>query len=161
MKRYLTVVLGALALMAAGARADDMTAGPLTIRDVWSRATPARTGVAYLTVFNGGTEADRLVGVESPVADRVELHTHAMKGDIMEMRRIDGVDVHPGEPAVLAPGGSHVMLIGLKAPLRAGDHFPLTLVFRKAGKVTVEAAVGKAGGMGPGAQGGHKHMHGS
>lgn len=136
----------------------------LMIKDVWSRATPARNGVAYMTVFNHGQAMDRLIAVESPIAKKVELHTHSMRDGVMRMRRISAVEVHPGEPAVFAPGGNHVMLMGLHGKLTEGQTFPVTLVFEKAGKVTVQAAVGKAGAMGPG---GHKmdhkmdHKHGS
>lgn len=151
--------MAALLLTAVAAHAGDVASGTLTIKDPWSRATPARNGVAYLTIFNRGAETDRLVGAESPVAGRIELHTHSMKDGIMRMHSIDGIELTPGEPAVLAPGGDHVMLMGLKAPLKEGQTFPLTLVFEKGGKVTVEVAVGKAGAMNPGDghHGGHRH----
>ena len=76
------------------------------------------------------------------------------------MRRIDGVDVDPGATAVFAPGGLHIMLIKLKAPLKEGESFPLTLTFEKAGSMEVEAMVAGAGAMGPaGAMGTMPHGH--
>ena len=111
-------------------------------------ATPARNGVAYMTIFNHGGGMDRLIAVESDVAKKVELHTHSMKDGVMRMRRISATEVHPGEPAVLAPGGNHVMLMGLHKSLKEGQTFTVNLVFEKAGKIAVDVAVHKAGAMG-------------
>ncbi|MBC8451994.1 MAG: copper chaperone PCu(A)C [Rhodospirillaceae bacterium] len=154
--RLVTMVVSILFLLSGAAFADDMTKhGDLLVKDVWSRATPARNGVAYMTIFNQGQGMDRLVAMESTVAKKVELHTHSMKDGVMRMRRISAVEVHPGEPAVFAPGGNHVMLKGLNQKLKRGETFAVTLVFEKAGKVTVDVAVGKAGAMGIG-----DHTHG-
>ena len=146
--------------------------GGLTVKDVWSRATPARNGVAYMTIFNHGHHMDRLVAAETPVSKKTEIHTHSMKDGVMRMRRIEAVEVHPGEPAVLAPGGNHVMFMGLHEKLVVGQSFPVTLIFERAGKVTVEVKVGKAGAMGYDShkhgghkkidhKSGHNHKHGS
>tara|TARA_B100000676_G_scaffold312245_1_gene385507 strand:- start:2209 stop:2742 length:534 start_codon:yes stop_codon:yes gene_type:complete len=128
----------------------------LVVKDVWSRATPAKNGVAYMTIFNHGYEMDRLVAVESAVSKKAELHTHSMMDGVMRMRRIFSVEVHPGEPSIFAPGGNHVMLFGLKKKLVVGKTFPLTLVFEKAGKLSVTVVVGEAGSRG---HGGHKKMN--
>jgi periplasmic copper chaperone A len=158
--RLLTTAASILIFLTGAAFAGDMTKhGDLMVKDVWSRATPARNGVAYMTIFNQGQGMDRLIAVESPVAKKVELHTHSMKDGVMRMRQISAVEVHPGEPAVLAPGGNHVMLMGLHRKLKAGENFAVTLVFEKAGKVTVDVAVGKAGAMGHGAPK-MQHKHG-
>lgn len=163
MTRLMILTASVLFLIAASANAGEVKHGTLTIRDAWSRATPARTGATYLTVFNDGSEVDRLVGVESPVADKAELHTSSMKDGVMRMRKLDGMDVNPGEPAVLSPGGNHVMLMGLHQPLKEGQSFPVTLIFEKAGKVTVDVKVGKAGAMKPDEHEmpGMGHKHGS
>ena len=163
MTRLITLAASILFLIAASANAGEVKHGTLTIKDAWSRATPARTGATYLTVFNDGREVDRLVGVESPVADKAELHTSSMKDGVMRMRKLDGMEVNPGEPAVLAPGGNHVMLMGLHQPLKEGQSFPVTLIFEKAGKVTVDVKVGKAGAMKPDEHDmpGMGHKHGS
>ena len=131
------------------------------VEQAWARATAGqmRTGAAYLTLVNAGAQPDRLVGVSTPVAEKAELHTHVMDGDVMRMRAIAAIEVNPGEPSVLKPGGAHVMLLGLKAPLKAGDGFALTLVFEKAGRVETTVRIGAAGAMGPQGTGGGAHQH--
>lgn len=128
------------------------TAGSIRIQQPFARATPAKVGGAFMVLQNGGSAADRLLKAESPIAADVELHTHVKDGDAMRMRQVDGIPVPAGGAAKLEPGGYHVMLIGLKQPLKEGMHFPLTLTFEKAGRVTVEVPVQKAG-----ASGGHQH----
>lgn len=133
----------ALALLAAPALAEG--AGSLMVEQAWSRPTPPGLdiGVGYLTVTNGGSAPERLIGAETPVAGRVELHTHVMEGDVMRMRPVEAYDIPPGGTLTLAPGGDHLMLMELKAPLALGDSVPLTLVFEKAGRVAVELKVEK------------------
>ena len=132
--------------------------GVLTVEAPWARASAgaARAGAAYLKIANAGAEDDRLTGVSAPVAERVELHTHAMSDGVMRMRRVDAVAVPGGESAELKPGGHHVMLIGLRAPLKEGETFPLTLSFEKAGTITVPVAVGSIAARGPGMK---RHDH--
>jgi copper(I)-binding protein len=131
-----------MALICAGA-ARAQEAATLKIDGVWARAPAgaARNGAAYMTIRNQGAAADRLLAASSPVAGTVELHTHLKDGDVMRMRQVTAVDIAPGGPAVLQPGGLHVMLLDLKAPLKEGESFPLTLTFEKAGKVTVSVAI--------------------
>lgn len=123
--------------------AHDYTLGDLKIDHPWARASAgaAANGAAYMTITTAGAAADQLVKAASPVADKVELHTHILDGDVMRMRPVSGITVNVGEPAVLRPGGLHVMLIGLKEPLKEGSQFPLTLTFEKAGTVTVQVDV--------------------
>jgi len=162
------VLIGALAmaLMPLATTADDHPGMGLKVEQPWARATPgnAPNGAAYLRVVNHGQQMDRLVGATSPVSRKVELHTHTMEGGMMRMRQVSAVEVHPGEPAVFQPGGNHIMLIDLKAPLKEGESFPLTLVFDEAGQVTTEVTVQGVGSMGPGEgmeqmdhSGGHQH----
>ena len=73
---------------------------------------------------------------------------HLMEGDVMRMRAVKAIEVNPGEPVTLKPGGLHVMLMGLKAQLKDGEQFPLTLTFEKAGSVAVDVAVEAAGAAG-------------
>ncbi|MGF1612163.1 MAG: copper chaperone PCu(A)C [Kiloniellales bacterium] len=110
----------------------------------------AKAGAAYLTITNQGAEADRLVAVATPVARSAELHTHLMDDGVMKMRPVVAIEVAPGEPAVLQPGGLHIMLMGLSAPLQEGQSFPLTLTFEKAGTIEVEVEIEGATEMGPG-----------
>jgi len=108
----------------------------------WARASAgsAKTGVAYLTITDQGAP-DRLTGVTTPVAATAELHETMGDMGNMKMRPLAGLDLAPGKPVKLAPGGYHVMLLGLKAPLKAGDSFPLTLQFEHAPPLTVNVAV--------------------
>jgi copper(I)-binding protein len=130
-------------LSSTRAPAHEITAGTLTISHPWSRATAAgaKVGVLYLTVANTGAEADRLLGVSTEVAERCELHLSATSGDVMTMQMVDKVEVPAGGSASFAPQGAHVMLMGLKAPLKKGTSFPAILHFEKAGDLAVEVTV--------------------
>jgi copper(I)-binding protein len=114
----------------------------ITIGHPYARATaPGQTsGGAYLRLENRGP-ADRLIAVQSDVAGSAELHEMKMDGDVMRMRQIEAVDLPPNQSVSLQPGGSHIMLVGLKAPLKEGEKFPLTLRFQNAGEVKVEVYV--------------------
>lgn len=162
MARRTAFLLLLAGLLAAPALAHDYRLGSLTIDHPWARATAAsaRTGAVYLTVVNHGQAPDRLVGVETPAAERAELHSHQMDGGVMRMRPVQAIEVSPGDPAVLQPGGNHVMLVGLKAPLNAGTRFPLRLSFERAGNVEVEVQVESARTREP-APPAHGHGHGS
>lgn len=128
---------------------------PIKVTDAWARATPpgAKTGAAYFTVTDGGSAPDRLVSASTPAAGKAQLHNTISDNGVMKMRPVDGIDVKPGAPLTLKPGGYHLMLMQLKQPLKEGDHFPLTLTFAKAGKVETEVKVEKAGAMGGGSMG--------
>jgi copper(I)-binding protein len=121
----------------------------LEVNNAWARATPgkAENGAAYVTIQS--PTADRLVSASTPVAKQAELHTMSMQGMVMKMRPIAGLDIPAGQPVALKPGGEHIMLMGLNKPLRAGETFPLTLDFEKAGPRTVNVTVEKAGATGP------------
>lgn len=129
------------------------SAGPLRIEQPFARATAptARAGGAFMTIVNTGASADRLLRVETSVAARAELHTVIMEGDVMRMREVPGIDVPANGKATLAPGGFHVMLMELKAPLKAGDTAPITLVFEKAGRIDVNVPIVPLGAQ-PGMQ---------
>ena len=136
------ILSSTLALAAIGAvQAHEFTVGEMVIEHPWARATAAHqaNGSAYLVVENSG-EADRILGAASPVAGRVELHTHIDDNGVMRMRRVEAIDLPAGETA-LAPGGLHIMLFELGAPLVEGESFPLTLTLEKAGEVEVEVKV--------------------
>ncbi len=138
------LALLALLLIASPAIAHDYKLGALEISHPWARATPptAPTGGGYLSVKNTGTTPDRLISASSPAAGTVEVHEMKMEGSVMRMRELaGGLEIKPGETVTLAPGGMHLMMMGLKAPLKQGEKVPLTLVFEKAGKIDVELAV--------------------
>lgn len=144
------------------ALAHDFKAGDLHIDHPWARATAPQqpNGAAYFTVANEGA-ADRLLEAQSPVADRVELHTHDVdSAGVMRMRQVEAIDLPAGETTALEPGGLHVMLIGLEDHLVEGEAFPLTLVFERAGAVEVEVAVEPVTyGVGESAGHGQDHSH--
>ncbi len=142
------LVAAVLAVTApAIANAADVKVGDLTVSHAWARATAdtAANGAAYVTITNGGSTSDRLVTVASPVAANVQLHTHLIEDGIMKMRPVAGIDIEPGAPIELRPGGLHIMLMGLKAPLKEADDFPVDLTFQKSGKVTAMVHVEAAG----------------
>ena len=97
---------------------------------------------------NGGAQPDRLLSAATPAARVVELHTMERDGDVMRMRPVRDIVVAPGATVELRPGGFHIMLIGLTAPLQQGARVPLTLRFERAGEVQVELAVEAAGARG-------------
>lgn len=133
-----------LGLLPAAALAGETKAGDLTVVDPWARATigSQNVGAAYVTIRNRGATADRLVGVRTDAAEDAALHTSTVTAEgVAEMRPVDSVEIPPGGEAKLAPRGTHIMLMGLKAPLVAGRSFPLTLEFERAGAVQVEARV--------------------
>lgn len=160
MKRLISVSLAAaLTFIAGAALAHDYKKGGVHVDHPWSRATApqARNGAAYFVLNATGAEGDRLLSAASPAAEKVELHTHLMEDGVMKMRPVTAIEVTPGSPTMLQPGGLHVMLLGLKAPLARGEKFPLTLTFEKAGELKVDVNVEEAG-AGAGAPGGmHKH----
>lgn len=160
MKHLISALTCVAALLVTSlAVAHEYKVGSLTIEHPWARASVAANGAAYMTISNSGSEPDQLVAAASPVAETVELHTHIMEGDVMKMRPVKAIDVNVGEPAVLKPGGLHIMLIGLKAPLKEGEKFPMTLTFTKAGTVEVSVVVEALGANAPAADhmGEHKH----
>jgi copper(I)-binding protein len=124
----------------------------LEVSNAWARATPgkAENGAAYLTIQS--PTPDRLLSVSSLVAKKAELHTMSMEGMVMKMRPLADLDIPAGQPVTLKPGGQHVMLLGLDAPLREGQSFPLTLTFERAGTRTVTVAIEKPGAAGPATQ---------
>lgn len=117
-------------------------ASAAAIESPWVRPTApgAKVGGAFMTLV-GGAQADRVVGASSPAAAVVELHTHIMEGGVAKMRAVPAIDVPAGGRVELKPGGLHLMLINLKAPLKAGESIPLTLRFEKAGAIEVKVPV--------------------
>lgn len=137
---------------AAAAQTVTSMTGDLTIEAAWSRATPggAAVGAGYLRIRNAGTTPDVLTGVSSPVAERVEIHEMTMTDGVMRMRQLaGGLEIKSGETVELAPGGMHLMFMGLKAPLKAGERFSATLNFKIAHAIEVEFAVAPIGASAP------------
>lgn len=149
---------GGLALIAAfwlcsadlGSMAEEKV---ISLDRPWSPATPngAATGAAYMEIENHGRFDDRLLGGTSPVAAKIEIHEMSMRGGIMSMHAIgSGLVIPAGKSVILEPQANyHLMLSGLKAPLKNGAQIPLTLNFAKAGTVHVEIPILPLGSRGP------------
>lgn len=120
-----------------------------------SSGMSAISGAAFMVLRNTGTTDDRLVAASSPVAERVELHTHIETEDgVMRMVEVEaGFAVPAGSEHPLARGGDHVMFLGITTPFEDGMTVPLTLTFENAGDVQIEVPVDLT--RGPGNQGGH------
>lgn len=149
----------------AQAPAAQVKAGDLVIDAPWSRATPGGAKVAggYLKITNTGKQSDKLIGGSIPAAGVVEVHEMATVNNVMQMRRIDGLEIKPGQSVELKPGGYHLMFMQLKEGLTAGQTIKGTLVFEKAGTVNVEFFVAPVGAASRDAKapaktgGGHAH----
>ena len=118
--------------------------GALNISLPFTRATlpNAPVGGGFLTIENEGPDADRLISASSPAAATVQVHEMAVQGDMMKMRPLaEGLELPPGETTVLAPGGFHLMFMGLKQAFVEGETVPVTLVFEKAGTVEIALPV--------------------
>lgn len=147
MIRLLRAALAATILLAVPAFAHNgvIHLGPINISQPFTRATlpNAPVGGGFLTIENTGTEPDRLISATSPASDVVQIHEMAMEGNVMKMRQLaDGLEIPAGETVVLAPGGFHLMFMGLKQAFVEGETIEVTLVFEKAGTVEVSLPVG-------------------
>jgi len=127
-----------LTLAAFAAHAED---GPV-VSDAWARATPPgiEVGAAYL-VIKGGSRPDRLVGASSERADMVHLHDVVEEDGVAKMRSTESVEIPAGQRVELAPKGRHLMLMGLAAPLVAGQTFAIVLRFADSAEQTVTVTV--------------------
>jgi copper(I)-binding protein len=133
------VLLFCLALAATPAVAQ------IKIENAWARATPpgAKIAAGYMTIRNDASAPDRLIAATSPAAEKVETHVTMKEGDVFRMRQVKGYDVPARGSFELKPGGAHLMLVNIKAPLQEGAKVPLTLRFERAGEVKTELQVGR------------------
>ncbi len=155
--RSISTLAAAIAL-SLPASAQETKLNDLTIEKAYARATVPNqpAGAAYLLIENKGKAADKLTGASSPVAKSVEIHTMTMDGNVMKMREVGQIELKPSAKLEMKPGeGYHLMLMGLRQPLKAGDTFPMTLTFEKAGKAEVKVTVQEK----KESKGGSHHMH--
>jgi copper(I)-binding protein len=126
-----------------GAPTTESRRGNLIITEARARPTPPgiSVGVVYFSITNAGSKADHLLSVSTPVASRVELHESRNMHGVVEMREVTSVECPPGATVRATPGGLHVMLLGLAAPLAAGTEINLSLQFRDAGILTLKVPV--------------------
>lgn len=142
MKTFLVALLFAVA--------PTLAAADVVVTAAWARASilTNRPGAAYLTLESD--KGDRLIAIKTPVADRVMLHgTETDANGVSRMIHIETLDLPPGEAVTLAPGGMHLMLMGLAAKLEQGASFPLILRFDTAEEITVDVPVLSVAASGP------------
>lgn len=165
MRIFLATVICGFLLAASNVSAHDMKHGGIMVEQPWARASagPAKAGAVYMVLSNMGHDMDRLIGAKSTLADRTEVHNHIMENGVMKMRQVEAIEVAPGTPTILQPGGLHIMFMGLKEPFIEGQKLPMTLVFEKAGEVPFEFVVQGVSTKQPGhkMENGHSHSHGS
>jgi copper(I)-binding protein len=149
--RLLLPAVAAVALTAVAAismaRGHDVKVGEIVVTSAWARATPpgASVGAAYVTLRNGGSADDRLLGGASPAARTVAPHLTSEENGVAAMRPFGDPVIPAGGTLEMQPGATHLMLMGLAAPLQEGDSVPLTLTFEKAGAVTIPLEVAPIG----------------
>lgn len=132
-------------------------AADVTVSDAYARAVPPGqpNSAAFMVLQNNSKQDRALVNARSNISKVVELHTHKKENGVMRMRRVDRIDVRAGSKTVLQPGGLHVMFIGLKQQLKAGDMVELELEFDDKSRVKLKIPVKMVAGM----QMQHQHMH--
>ena len=135
-----------LAAFAAVASAE----GHLKIDNAWVRGVPPtnRVTAAYLDINSTDGKADRLIAAASPASDKIEFHESSKKSGMASMVQLDSIEVPASGSVKLAPGGKHLMLIGLKHPLKDGDPIQLSLTFERAGKFELMAKIRRGGPWG-------------
>ena len=133
-------IAAALVLLTTPVLASSAT---IQVSKAWARpAAQGGNGAGYAVISNSGPKADKLTAAASPVAARIEIHeSMIMSGQAMMHPRPGGLAIPAGGAASLKPGGFHLMMMGLKRPLKAGEHFPMVLTFQKAGKLSVDFVV--------------------
>jgi len=146
MKKRLFMVFTGIALLAsAGSLLAGGAADMAMISNAYARAIPPGqpNSASFMTVMNSSDKDTSLVAASSPAAKVVELHNHTMKDGMMQMRRVDKIDVPAGQAVKLEPGGYHVMMIGLLQDLKPGDNVEVTITFDDDSKKTITVPVKK------------------
>ncbi|MCP4285808.1 MAG: copper chaperone PCu(A)C [Gammaproteobacteria bacterium] len=145
MKRLVISILAASVVLAntfalAGSAADDVV-----VSDAYARAVPPGqpNSAAFMVLTNGSATGHSVVAADSSVSDVSELHTHTMSEGMMKMRQVKMIEIPANGVTSLAPGGLHVMMIGLKQNLKPGDQVELTLTFEDGSKTNLVAPVQK------------------
>ena len=140
---FIAVIAATMACGAtAGTTARDCAA-EICVEQAWARATPgaAQTAAVYFSLVNNGSVADALTGVSTSLAALTMIHQTTMAENVAHMDTVDRIALPPMDRITFAPLGYHVMLMGLKTPLKEGMSVPMTLQFAKAGKLNVSVQV--------------------
>jgi copper(I)-binding protein len=162
MKARILAAMPAACLAGLAALFSPLALAQVDVSNAWARGTvPAQTATGVFMTLHAHAPA-RLVGVSTPAAATAEVHEMKMENNVMRMRAVDGIELPAMKDVELKPGGYHVMLSGLKAPLKAGDVVPVTLTIEQGGKRTqqlVKAEVRDLAAAAQGAAGAGQHKH--
>ena len=146
-------VLATALFLAAPALAHEIVAGDLQIihPHIPQPAASAKSAGGFMAIVNNGTEAERLIGVETAIAAKTEVHESRVDANgLGTMTHIEALEIPAGETVSLERGGYHVMFMGLTGPLTEGEMHKAVLIFEKAGRVEIEFMIDPpmaAGGM--------------
>lgn len=154
MRRLIIELVVATGLTVAAAIAVVVTAhaGDVMVSGAFARAsaTPAaKAGALYFTIKNQGGADDKLIGLSTDAAETAMLHENVEENGVVSMRHLEALPIASKATVTLSPQKMHVMLMGLKSPLKKGEHISLTLTFEKAGEVKVDVPVGSVGAGAP------------
>jgi len=124
-------------------------AAGIEVTDSYARAVPAGhpNSAAFMTITNNSNQDRSIVQANSNISKVVELHTHKKEGGMMRMRKVEKIDIPANSKTVLKPGGLHVMFIGLKQPIKAGDDISLELLFDDKSRLKLTVTVKNIAGM--------------
>jgi copper(I)-binding protein len=133
----------ALTLCAVIAFTITVRAGSLQVGHAYAPVSigAGKTGAVYFMIVNETETPDRLVSAKTPAARKAEVHNHLMQDGIMKMRKVDGLEIAAGGRVMFKPGGYHLMLFGLTAPLKEGSSIEVELTFEQAGTVTLQVPI--------------------
>jgi len=133
----------ALALVLVASAAAEGIADKITVQDPYVRAVPpvVKTSAAFMQLQNSDAVERILVGASTPASATVELHTHTLDDGVMRMRQVPNIRLPANETVSLKPGGLHIMLFDLHAPLNVGDQVPITLTFDDGSNKEISAEV--------------------
>lgn len=149
MRLLFALALAGVWLPGPGIAAEPASLGPLRLVAPWTRATPApaANGAVFVEIRNVGPESDWLIAADSAAAGMAGIHETAVEAGVMRMRPVNRVEIPPGGSILLKPGGLHIMLLKLAAPLQEGTKVSVDLVFETAGRITLAVPVGGPGAM--------------
>ena len=141
----LCVYVLCIVLLSAGC-AEQEIGDPIAVRDAWIREPPPRSPAAgYLVIENRGGDSVELIAAETQAAERTEIHIMEHSNGRMTMRKADSISVPAGEELELKSGGTHLMLMQLRQPLKVGDEVELQLSFADGTQLKIMAPVRKGG----------------
>lgn len=146
LKAFLLIALAVLPVSTVSAH--DFKSENLMLLHPFAAPTPpgAKVAAGYLTIKNEGENSDRLVGGNSSIAERLEIHKTVIDNDVARMRHLEnGIELPSGSSVVLMPGDVHIMFVGLKQQLVLGERYEVTLEFETAGEQVVEFVVENIG----------------